>query len=113
FGIVSDWRTLGFASAFALVAGIVTSIGPALLAVRGDLAPMLRAGAREGTYQRSLLRSALLILQGALSVVLLVGAGLFVRILGNVRSMRLGWDPEPVLIVTPHYRGLQMDSSAS
>jgi putative ABC transport system permease protein len=111
-GLVTDWRTLGVALAVALGVGFLTAIGPALLAVRGDLAAILRADSRAGAYQRSRARSALMILQGALSVVLLVGAGLFVRSLANVRSMRLGWDPEPVLIVTPNYRGLQMDSAA-
>ncbi len=111
-GPLTDWRTLGAACAVAVLTGLFTSIGPALLAVRGDLSAALRAGGREGSYQRSRTRSALLVLQGALSVVLLVGAGLFVRSLDNARSMWLGWDPEPVLIVTPNYRGLQLDSSA-
>jgi putative ABC transport system permease protein len=110
--LFSDWRTIATAIACALLAGVLTSVGPALLAVRGDLAVTLRAGVREGTYQRSRMRSALLILQGALSVILLVGAGLFVRSLDNVRSMHLGWDPAPVLIVTPNYRGFQMDTIA-
>ena len=75
-GLAMQWRTLAVACALALVAGIITALGPALLAVRGDLAATLRAGAREGTYQRSPARSALLIMQAALSVVLLVGSGL-------------------------------------
>jgi predicted permease len=111
-GLAMEWRSLGIASLLAVVAALVTSIGPALLAVRGDLALTLRAGSRT-THQRSRIRSALLVLQAALSVALLIGAGLFVRSLDHVRSLRLGWDPEPVLIVTPNYRGLAMDSSAS
>jgi predicted permease len=111
-GLVTDWRTFGVACGIALLAALVTSIGPALLGARADLATALRAGAREGTYQRSRTRSALLILQGALSVVLLVGAGLFVRSLNNVRSLPLGWNPEPVLVVVPNLRGLQMDTAA-
>jgi len=112
-GFVTDWRTLTVASAAAIIAGMVTSIGPALLALRGDLATTLRAGAREGTYQRSGMRSALLILQGALSVVLLVGAGLFIRSLRNARGMPLGYDAEPVLMARPELRGFAMDSSAN
>jgi predicted permease len=46
-------------------------------------------------------------------VALLVGAGLFVRSLDNVRGLRLGWDPGPVLIVTPNFRGLEMDTAAA
>jgi len=109
--VFADWRTVLAATAAAVVAALFASVGPALVASRGDLATSLRAGARDGTYQRSHIRSALLIVQGTLSVILLVGAGLFVRSLDNVRSMRLGWDPEPVLVITPNYRGLQMSSS--
>jgi putative ABC transport system permease protein len=107
-GLALEWRSLGIASLLAVVAALITSIGPTLLAVREDLAATLRAGARS-THQRSRIRSTLLVLQAALSVALLIGAGLFVRSLDHVRSVRLGWDPEPVLIVTPNYRGLAMD----
>jgi predicted permease len=103
-----DWRTLFAAAACAITGAVITSVAPALLAVRGTLAPALRSGIREGAYQHSRMRSALLVFQGALSVVLLVGAGLFVRSLNNVRAMPLGWDAAPVLIVTPNYRGLQL-----
>jgi predicted permease len=58
------------------------------------------------------MRSALLILQGALSVVLLVGAGLFVRSLGNVRAVRLGYDADQVLIAFLNSRVRQGDSAA-
>ena len=112
-GSLLDWQTLLIAVAFAGVAAIVTSIGPALLAVRGDISSVLRAGMRDGSYQRSRTRTALLVAQGSLSVILLIGAGLFVRSLGNVRALRLGWEPAPVLIVTPDYRGLVMDSGAA
>lgn len=112
-GFVVDWRTLAVAGTVALAAGVVTSIGPALLALRGDLATTLRAGAREGTYQRSRVRSMLLIVQGALSVILLVGAGLFVRSLGNARAMHLGYDAQPVLMARPNLRGLELDSVAT
>jgi putative ABC transport system permease protein len=109
--IATDWRSLAAAAAFALAAGVVTAIGPALLALRGDLATTLKAGAREGTRQRSGLRSGLLVLQGGLSVVLLVGAGLFVRSLNQVRTLRLGYDPAPVLMVSSNLRGLSLDST--
>ena len=112
-GDLLDWQTLLIAAAFAAVASVLTSIGPAMLAVRGDLSSILRAGMREASYRRSRTRSSLLIAQGALSVVLLVGAGLFVRSLDNVRSQRLGWEPSSVLIVTPNYRGLVMDTAAA
>lgn len=110
--VLRDWRTLAVASAFALATGILTGLGPAFLAVRGDLAGSLKAGAREGTHQRSRTRSALLILQGALSVILLVGAGLFVKSLGHVRAMRLGYDSERVLMVGRNLRGMRLPDSS-
>jgi predicted permease len=107
-GAFADWRTLAFSAAAALIAGLLTGIVPALLGARGDLASTVKAGAREGTYYRSRTRSALLVFQGALSVTLLVGAGLFVRSLNNVRAMRLGFDVDPVLFVGSNLRGIQL-----
>jgi putative ABC transport system permease protein len=110
--VVTDWRTLGVAVGAAMVAGLLTGLAPALLSGRGDLARALKAGPREGTYHRSRTRVTLLVLQGALSVVLLVGAGLFVRSLGNVKAMRMGYDAEPLLLVTRNMRGMDLSDSA-
>ena len=109
--VVTDWRTLLAAGACALGAGLLTGLGPAVLATRADLAGSLKAGAREGATHRSLARSSLLVLQGALSVVLLVGAGLFVRSLTHVRELRLGYDVEPVLLAERNLRGLRLDDT--
>jgi len=56
---------------------------------------------------------ALLVAQGALSVVLLVGAGLFVRSLRKVESVALGYDVDPVLIVDLQMRGVNLDSASA
>src|SRR5687768_431374 len=109
--VFTDWRTIGVAVGAAMIAALLTGLAPAFFSGRGDLAKTLKAGAREGSYQRSPLRNGLLVSQGALSVVLLVGAGLFVRSLNNVRSMRIGYDAEPVLFVTRNMRFMQMDSA--
>jgi len=105
-----DWRTLGIVIGIAIAAGIIAGIAPALLAGRGDLASTLKAGAREGTYGRSRTRSGLLVLQGAMSVMLLVGAVLFVRSLGNVKAMRMGYDADDALLVQRNLRGLNLDT---
>jgi hypothetical protein len=84
--VLTDWRTLGVAAVVALVAGLLAGVAPAFLADPGDLAGSLKAGPREGTRQRSRARGALLVLQAALSVLLLIGAGLFVRSLEKVRG---------------------------
>ncbi len=111
-GVVTDPRTLLFAGAAALVAGFLTGLAPVLQARRTDLTGDLKAGEREGGVHRSRLRVALLVLQGALSVVLLVGAGLFVRSLRNVQSVPLGYDVDPVLVVDLQMRGVNLDSAA-
>ena len=108
-----DTRVLSITIVAALVAGLLTGLAPAMHAGRGDIAAALKAGAREGTYQRSRTRAALLVMQGALSVVLLVGAGLFVRSLRNVRSLDLGYDGSRVAYVEPHMRGVKLDSIQS
>src|SRR4029077_17674859 len=92
-------------------AGVLTGLAPAFQATRATLTQDLKAGAREGTHHRSRTRVALLVVQGALSVFLLVGAGLFVRSLHNVRSLRLGYDVDPVLVVNLNMRGVQVDSA--
>jgi len=108
--VMGDTRTLLFGGVAALCAGLLTGLAPALTQP-GDVASDLKAGAREGTFQRSRMRIALLVLQGALSVVLLVGAGLFVRSLRQVRVIPLGYDVDPVLLVNLNMRGLQLDSA--
>ncbi len=112
--LAADWRSLAIASGCAVIAGIVLSVGPAMFAPKENVASTLRSGSRQGsgTSHTPRVRAALLIVQAAISVMLLVGAGLFVRSLANARAVRLGWDPEPVLVVVPNYRGLELDSPA-
>ena len=105
-----DFRTVLYAAAAALAVGLLTGLAPIIQARRADLTNDLKAGTREGTFGRSKTRVGLLIVQGALSVILLVGAGLFVRSLGNVRDIRLGYDVDPVLIAELNMRGVQLDS---
>jgi predicted permease len=106
--VITDWRTLGLAAGIAVLAALLTGLAPALVALRGDVAASLKAGAREGTHHRSRLRVGLLVAQGALSVALLIGAGLFVRSLERVKALRLGFDAESVLLAEPNLRGMQM-----
>jgi putative ABC transport system permease protein len=111
--IVGDTRTLVFAALMVLVVGVLTGLAPLIHAGRDDLATTLKAGAREGTYHRSRTRTALLVMQGTLSVVLLVGAGLFVRSLLHVRAMPLGYTPDRVLFVWRQWRGTKVSRSDS
>jgi predicted permease len=111
FDLLTDPRTLLVAIGVALFAGLLTGIAPVLFATRGELGSTLKLGPREGTYHRSPARSALLITQGALSMALLVGAGLFVRSLMHVRDVRLGFDSERILMAVRNLRGAQMSDS--
>ena len=108
-GVASDPRTLAFAASAALAAGLLAGVAPAWQLRAIDLTTDLKSGARDGRYHRSPLRRALQITQGALSVLLLVGAGLFVRSLGNVRAVRLGYDIDPVLVLNLNMRGVALD----
>jgi predicted permease len=108
-----DPRTILFAFGVAIVVGLLTGLAPILQAGRADLTSDLKSGSREGTFHRSRARIALLVLQGALSVVLLVGAGLFVRSLKNVNDVKLGYDVDPVLLVDLNMRGEALDSVAA
>ena len=92
-------RLLLAAAAVALLTGIGTGLVPALQVSNPDLAGALKSGAREGGGERLRTRRALVVAQAALSVLLLVGAGLFLQSLHNVRSMELGYAPEQVLTV--------------
>ncbi|HKT08710.1 MAG TPA: ADOP family duplicated permease [Gemmatimonadaceae bacterium] len=109
--VITDARTTMFAIGIAVIVGIATGIVPALHIGRRSLTADLKAGAREGVYQHARLRGALLVAQTALSVLLLVGAGLFVRSLRNVRNVPLGYDAEPVLVVDLNLRGVALDSA--
>ena len=110
--LLADSRMLIFTGIAALGVGVLTGLAPALLARRTDVSAALKAGAREGTYHHSKTRTALLVLQGALSVLLLVGTGLFVRSLRQVHALDFGYDTSHVLYVSIEMRGLKVDSLA-
>ncbi|HEX2167834.1 MAG TPA: ADOP family duplicated permease [Longimicrobiales bacterium] len=105
--VATDGRTLLFAGLLTLAVALLTGLAPALQALRADVAGTLK-GARDGGYRAARIRAGLLLLQAALSVVLLVGAGLFVRSLLNVRSHDLGYDVAPVVLVNATVRGVPL-----
>jgi predicted permease len=103
--ILADARTLLIALAVTVTAGITIGLVPSLLLERGDIPRTLRGGVRGGRTQGSRLRTSLLVVQAALSVVLLVGAALFVKSLDAVRDMRIGYDSDQVLYANRIIRG--------
>jgi predicted permease len=93
-------RVFLFTASVACVVGLATALLPAMHAARTDLNTALKSGARSVGGIATRTRSALTIAQTALSVVLLIGAGLFLRSLDNVRSIDLGFDADEVIAVT-------------
>ncbi|MGH7574030.1 MAG: ADOP family duplicated permease [Longimicrobiales bacterium] len=92
------WRVIALALATGIGAGLVAGLLPAIQAVKTELTGALKAGAADGHARRSRVRSALVIAQAALSVVLLVGAGLLVSSLANVRALRTGFDTRRIVL---------------
>lgn len=109
----TDPRTLIFAGVAAVAAGLLTGLAPIFQTGRTDLTQDLKSGVREGTYHGSRIRTGLLVFQGTLSVLLLIGAGLFVRSLSNVKNTRLGYDAEHVAEVDVNMRGVALDTAAA
>jgi predicted permease len=101
FDLMFDWHVFGYIATIALASGIGVGLLPALRASRTDLNSSLREGGRGASDggHRQRLRSVLVVSQVAVSLVLLVAAGLFVRSVRSARTMDLGFDPAHVLNV--------------
>jgi predicted permease len=101
FDFSFDWRVYGYVTLLSALAGVFVGLLPGLRAARVDLNDVLREGGRsqaQGGRQR--LRQALVVAQIAISLVLLVAAGLFVRSLDRAQRVDLGFDPHAVLTVS-------------
>ncbi len=94
-----DLAVLGFTLAVTVVAGLLFGLAPALIASRPDVASYLKEGGRSETGRAGSgrVRSGLVVGQVALSLVLLVGAGLLLRSFVELRRADLGFEPEGVL----------------
>ncbi len=97
-GSVVDGSVLAFTAAITVATGTLTGLLPALQISHPELTSSLKSGARDGTARRSRTRRLLLVAQTGMAVVLLVGAGVFVRSLVNVNNMPLGVDVDRVLV---------------
>jgi len=95
-----DWRVLLFTAALSVLTGLVFGLAPALRSTHPDLVEALKNETPAlGRLRRFSLRNALVVVQVALSLVLLVGAGLFLRSLGNASSIDIGMKPDNVLLM--------------
>ena len=93
-----DFRVLAFVVAVTALTGIIFGLAPALRATGGDVNAALKQTSRSVAGSRSVLGKSLLILQVALSLVLLVGAGLFLRTLQNLRHVDVGFNPQNLML---------------
>jgi len=104
FVIAPDWRVLLFTVGVTFAAGILFGLAPALRGARIDLTPGLKetasslpgGAAHSGRWFR--LGSALVVAQVALSIVVLIGAGLLVRTLRNLHNLNPGFDTRSILL---------------
>lgn len=116
-----DLRVLGFTVGVSLITGILFGMAPAVRSVRVDLTPALKEG--EGSLASGghgggkwlSMSNTLVVAQVALAIVVLVGAGLLVRTLQNLRSIDVGFDSHNILIfgINPElvgYKGPQVNS---
>lgn len=109
--VASDFRTLAISATLAILAAVLTGIAPILVAGRGGVAGDLKARSSDGSPHRSRLRAGLLILQVTMSVVLLVGAGLFVKSFANVKALRMGYDFDKAVMISRNMRGATVPDS--
>ena len=95
-----DWRVLAFTASVSLFTGVAFGLTPALRSAKTQVAPILKDEAQSASYQKSRLRSFLMIGEIATCVVLLVGATLCVRSLVNASSIDPGFDTQQVAVLT-------------
>ena len=108
-----DWRVLFFTLALSLLTGMLFGLAPALRATRVSLTTALKdsvKGAGGGTV-RSLLTKSLVVAQVAMSLLLLVGAGLFIRTLHNLQKVDAGFNQQNLLLfrVDPRLNGYEKE----
>ena len=104
FVIALDWRVLLFTAGVTFAVGILFGLAPALRGARIDLTPSLKetasslpgSAAHSGRWFR--LGNALVVAQVALSMVVLIGAGLLVRTLRNLHNLNPGFDTRSILL---------------
>jgi predicted permease len=92
-----NWRVLMFTLAVSLLTGVLFGLAPAWRATRLDLATSLKQS-RRTTGAVSRLSRGLIVAQVALSLLLLIGAGLFIRTLYNLQRVNLGFNQENLLL---------------
>jgi putative ABC transport system permease protein len=105
-----DWRVLGFTAGIAVATAMLFGTGPALRGMRAHPNDALKAQGRGVVGDGRLgLGNVLVVLQVALSLVLIVAAGLFVRTFSSLAAMNPGFDREPILVVGINAQRVQLE----
>ncbi len=94
-----DWAVLAFTLGLSIITGLAFGLFPALQALRIDTQESLKQGSRGSSRQSGWARHALVIAETALSIILLVGAGLMLRSFLRLTSVDPGFKPEHVVTV--------------
>ena len=108
-----DWRLLGFVLVLTCVTGILFGIAPALRATNVNLNEALKSTTRSVIGSRSILGRGLLVVQVAISLLLLIGAGLFLRTLQNLRHVDVGFNPSNLVTFRVNPQLLRYDEARS
>jgi predicted permease len=95
-----NWPVMAFACGVTLVTGVLFGLTPALASTRSDLVSVLKEGSPVQLTGASRLRRALVVAQVALSLALLIGAGLVVHSLRNARLLDPGFNPDNQVIAS-------------
>jgi predicted permease len=105
-----DWRVLAFTTALAALTTVSFGLAPALRSTRAEPATLLQSGSRgtTGGRERFSLRRILIVSQVGLSVVLLMGALLFVRSLRNLTTLNVGFQQTGILVTHVDFTRLQL-----
>ncbi|MGH7656071.1 MAG: ADOP family duplicated permease [Gemmatimonadaceae bacterium] len=106
-----DYRAIAFALVISLVAGVVFGLAPALQAARADIARRIREDAPSSGVRRTKMSSALIVGQLALSLLLLVAAGLFLRALERGNRIDPGFDASGVSVASLNTESWGYDST--
>ncbi|MBX5496583.1 MAG: ABC transporter permease, partial [Bryobacteraceae bacterium] len=97
-----NWNVLAVTAALSVVSGLLFGLAPAIQVTRPDVMPALKYGRVGGS--RSRLQPVLVVAQIAMSFVILVAAGLFVRTLNKLQSVQLGYGRENILLFSLNAR---------
>ncbi|HEX6650250.1 MAG TPA: ABC transporter permease, partial [Pyrinomonadaceae bacterium] len=95
-----DWRVLLFSLGVSLAAGAIFGLAPALQATRPNLTTALKDTAAQGGAVKTRLRSVLVVAQIAISLLVLISAGLVVRTLQQLQTMNPGFEPKNALTMS-------------